>query len=91
MRQFFETYRDEPKLSTVLRELPWSSHLHILSRAKRPEEREFYPRMAGHECESKARRLSPVNISTEALGHNSDVSKRCLIALHLGQSFSSSA
>ena len=42
MRQFFEIYRDEPKLSTLLRELPWSANLHILSRAKRPEEREFY-------------------------------------------------
>lgn len=46
MRQFFETYRDEPKLSTLLRELPWSSNLHILSRAKLPEEREFYLNMA---------------------------------------------
>lgn len=46
MRQFFEAYRDGPKLSTLLRELPWSSHLHILSRAKRAEEREFYLRMA---------------------------------------------
>jgi len=46
MRQFFETYRDEPKLSTLLRELPWSSNLHILTRTKLPEEREFYLRMA---------------------------------------------
>jgi predicted nuclease of restriction endonuclease-like (RecB) superfamily len=46
MRQFFETYREQPKLSTLLRELPWSSHLHILTRCKRPEEREFYLRMA---------------------------------------------
>jgi predicted nuclease of restriction endonuclease-like (RecB) superfamily len=46
MRQFFETYRNESKLSTLLRELPWSSHLHILTRAKRQEEREFYLRMA---------------------------------------------
>ncbi len=46
MRQFFEAYRDEPKLSTLLRELPWSANLHILTRAKRPEEREFYLRMA---------------------------------------------
>ena len=46
MRQFFETYRHEPKLSTLLRELPWSSNLHILTRVKRPEEREFYLRMA---------------------------------------------
>lgn len=47
MRQFFETYRDEPVLSTLLRELPWSANLHIMSRAKQPEEREFYIRMAG--------------------------------------------
>ena len=48
MRQFFEVYRDEPILSPLLRELPWSSNLHILSRSKRPEEREFYLRMASH-------------------------------------------
>lgn len=46
MRQFFVAYRDDPKLSPLLRELPWSSNLHILSRSKRPEEREFYLRMA---------------------------------------------
>jgi len=46
MRQFFETYRSAPKLSTLLRELPWSANLHILTRAKQPEEREFYLRMA---------------------------------------------
>ena len=46
MRQFFETYRDAPDLSTLVRELPWSANLHIMSGAKRPEEREFYLRMA---------------------------------------------
>lgn len=46
MRQFFEAYCDDQKLSPLVRELPWSAHLHILSRAKRPEEREFYLRMA---------------------------------------------
>ncbi len=46
MRQFFETYRGEPKLSTLLRELSWSANLHILTRAKRQEEREFYLRLA---------------------------------------------
>jgi predicted nuclease of restriction endonuclease-like (RecB) superfamily len=46
MRQFYDAYRDQPKLSTMLRELPWSSNLHILTRAKLPEEREFYLRMA---------------------------------------------
>jgi len=31
MRQFFEAYRDRPELSTLLRELPWSSNLHIMA------------------------------------------------------------
>lgn len=46
MRQFFQAYPALETLSTLLRGLPWSSHLHILSRAKRAEEREFYLRMA---------------------------------------------
>lgn len=46
MRQFFQTYPPGSKLSTLLREIPWSSHLHILSRTKREEEREFYLRMS---------------------------------------------
>ena len=49
MRQFHETYRAQPKLATLLRELPWSSNLHILNKAKLPEEREFYLRMALHQ------------------------------------------
>ena len=46
MRQMFETYRNQPILSTLLRELPWSANLHILSGTKTPQEREFYLRMA---------------------------------------------
>ena len=46
MRQFFEAYPAASNLSPLLRDLPWSAHLHILSRAKRVEEREFYLRLA---------------------------------------------
>lgn len=46
MRQFFETYRATPKLSSLMRELSWTSNLHILTRAKSPEERQFYLRIA---------------------------------------------
>jgi predicted nuclease of restriction endonuclease-like (RecB) superfamily len=46
MRQFYETYRQEPKLSPLVRVLPWSHNLLILSRCKRREEREFYLRLA---------------------------------------------
>lgn len=49
MRQFYETWRDQPELSTLLRELPWSAHLHILAKTKRPEEREFYLRMSSQQ------------------------------------------
>lgn len=42
MKSFYETYKDEEKLSTLLTEIDWSSHLHILSKTKTPAEREFY-------------------------------------------------
>lgn len=42
MKQFYETYKDFPKLSTVLREISWSNNLSIFSRCKTIEEREFY-------------------------------------------------
>lgn len=50
MRQFFQAYPPDSKLSTLLREISWSSHLHILSRTKREEEREFYLRMAAQQA-----------------------------------------
>ncbi len=46
MKQFYEVYRKYPKLSTLLRELGWSSHLHIVSKTKTIEEKEFYLRLA---------------------------------------------
>jgi predicted nuclease of restriction endonuclease-like (RecB) superfamily len=45
MRQFFETYRNQPKLSPLVRELSWTHNLMIMSRSKREEEREFYLRL----------------------------------------------
>jgi predicted nuclease of restriction endonuclease-like (RecB) superfamily len=50
MRQFFETCRDQPKLSAPLRELSWTHNLVIRGKSKREEEREFYLRMA---CDQK--------------------------------------
>jgi predicted nuclease of restriction endonuclease-like (RecB) superfamily len=46
MRQFYETYRDDEKVAPLVRQLPWSHNLLILGRCNRPEEREFYLRMA---------------------------------------------
>jgi len=49
MAQFFGTYRGQPKLAPLVRELPWTHNLLIMSRSKRDEEREFYLRMAASE------------------------------------------
>ena len=46
MRQFFDAYRRDKKVAALLRQLPWTQNLLILARAKRPEEREFYLRLA---------------------------------------------
>jgi len=46
MRQLHETYRGDEKLSALVRALPWTHNLIILTQSKRPEEREFYLRMA---------------------------------------------
>lgn len=53
MRQFYETYRDQPKLSPLVRELSWTHNLAIMSRCRRDDEREFYLRMASREKWSK--------------------------------------
>jgi predicted nuclease of restriction endonuclease-like (RecB) superfamily len=49
MRQFFEAYKEQEKVSALLTQLPWTHHLMILSRSKRPEEREFYIRLTAQE------------------------------------------
>lgn len=49
MKQFYESYKDSPKLSTLLREISWSHNLSIFSRCKTTEEREFYLRIAKNE------------------------------------------
>src|SRR5690554_2191519 len=42
MKQFYEAYKDFPKLSALVREISWTNNLVILSRAKTAEEREFF-------------------------------------------------
>jgi predicted nuclease of restriction endonuclease-like (RecB) superfamily len=46
MKQFYETYRDDEKLSTLLAEISWSHNVAIVSRCKMVEEREFYIRLS---------------------------------------------
>lgn len=42
MKQFFETYNGNEKLSALLRELSWTNHCIIIAQCKSPEEKMFY-------------------------------------------------
>jgi len=53
MRQFYETYRGDEKVSPLVRQLPWTHNLVIFSQSKLPQEREFYLRSAIQEKWSK--------------------------------------
>jgi predicted nuclease of restriction endonuclease-like (RecB) superfamily len=77
MRQFYETYRHDEKVAPLVRQLPWTHNLLIMSRSKHEEEREFYLRMCIREKWGKRELqrqldgalfervvLSPVKLST---------------------------
>lgn len=49
MKQFYETYKDFPKLSSLLRETNWTNNLIIFSRGNSIEEKEFYLRLCSRE------------------------------------------
>jgi len=49
MKQFYESYREFPNVSTLLREISWSHNLSIFSRCKSIEEREFYIKLTKQE------------------------------------------
>ena len=49
MRQFYEVYSNNEKLSALLREISWTNNLLIISKSDSNEEREFYLRLARQE------------------------------------------
>ena len=53
MKQFYEAYQADEKVSPLVRQLPWTQNLIILNQSKSPEEREFYLRLAIKEKWSK--------------------------------------
>ena len=57
MKQFYETYRDDEFVTTLLTQISWSNHLTILSKSKTEEERHFYIALSIRENYS-ARELS---------------------------------
>jgi predicted nuclease of restriction endonuclease-like (RecB) superfamily len=81
MRQFCEAYREDPIVSPLVTQLPWSHHLIILGQSKRPEEREFYLRLAIRERWSKVTRplgdISSICNSNPSLRNYSLISIDC--------------
>jgi len=53
MRQFYEAYRHDEKVSPLVRQLSWTHNLIILGQSKSQDEREFYLRLAIREQWSK--------------------------------------
>ena len=45
MKQFYETYSGNEKLSPLVREIPWTNNLLIMTGCKTDEAREFYLRL----------------------------------------------
>lgn len=57
MKKFYETYKDDEFVTTLLSQISWSNHLAIISKAKTEEERHFYIAFCAKENYS-ARELS---------------------------------
>ncbi len=53
MKQFYELYKDDEKVSPLVTQLTWTNHLKIMSATKNQEERRFYIELAIKEKYSK--------------------------------------
>ena len=65
MRQFYETYRNDEKVSALLRQLSWTHNLIVLSQSKRKEEREFYLRLGIKEKWSRRIRMASSQLTNK--------------------------
>jgi predicted nuclease of restriction endonuclease-like (RecB) superfamily len=63
MKQFYDTYKDNPKLSPLVREISWTNNLTILGRTKSDEERAFYLNLAIQEKYSSRELERQINSS----------------------------
>lgn len=63
MKQFYETYKDFPKLSPLVREISWTNNLLIFSRCKTMEEMEFYLKIVKQENYSKRELDRQISVS----------------------------
>ncbi len=49
MKQFYETYHKNEKLSLLVREIGWTNNMLIVSQTKTEEEKEFYIKITARE------------------------------------------
>ncbi|MCF6344857.1 MAG: PDDEXK nuclease domain-containing protein [Thiomicrorhabdus sp.] len=72
MKQFFETYHSDKKLSPLVRELPWTHNTIIFSRCKSADEREYYLKLSikeGYSSRELDRQISASHFERAELGN----------------------
>jgi len=76
MRQFYENYKDNPKLSALTRDISWSHNLAIFSRCKTLVEKEFYLKLCKKEHYSfrELNRKISVSLFERTIGANTKLS-----------------
>jgi len=79
MRQFYEAYRGNQKVSALLRQLPWTHHMIILGQAKPPKAREFYI-LAAIKGRWSSRELERQIATGAALRSATSAKKMCLVS-----------
>ena len=86
MKQFYESYQDNEKLSPLVREISWSNNLLILSGCKTAEAREFYLRLCIRNNYSKRELERQIDSLLYERTMLSDVKNQQLIAQSTGLS-----
>jgi len=79
MKQFYEIYNGNEKVSALLTQLIWTNHLLIISSSKSDEEREFYLLLAGQAKYSS--RVEYLSEYIDLLFYHRDL--KCLVAFEL--------
>lgn len=64
MKQFYESYKDNEKLSPLVTQISWTNNIIVFSRCDTKEEREFYIRLAIKERLSKRELERQINTSS---------------------------
>ncbi|MDR1230421.1 MAG: PDDEXK nuclease domain-containing protein [Spirochaetaceae bacterium] len=86
MKQFYETYTGNKKLSPLVREISWTNNLTIMSRVKSGEAREFYILLSVKNNYSKRELERQINSSLFERTMISEVKNQLFIARNSGLS-----